>query len=249
MLFELIKLLFLFALGCVSGWVIEEIFYLVTERKLLNRGFLTGPYLPIYGFGTIALYYLSSMNISLGLKLTLFVLSTTTIEFLGGFFFDKYYHLKLWDYSTKFLNIGGYVCAEYSFYWLILSSLFYKSIFPLLDGIVIFINSHMEYAFYIGLFYGIFIVDLIATLNLANKIKVFVKDQQLKMQKRKENLIINFENFRQDITSKLKSLQEGNSLQRFFYPLGNLKNIDLIHILEDQKEKIKNQLSKKPKKI
>ena len=52
----------IFLTGCVIGWVYEEIFYLVTEGALQNRGVLYGPWLPIYGTGAVLMYFMKGMK-------------------------------------------------------------------------------------------------------------------------------------------------------------------------------------------
>ena len=59
--------LYLFFFGAVGGWVLELLFRRFfsganPERKWLNPGFLFGPCLPLYGFGTVLLFILSELD-------------------------------------------------------------------------------------------------------------------------------------------------------------------------------------------
>ncbi len=71
----------IFTLGSLAGWLIELIFVgLIKEKKLVNPGFLNGPYLPIYGTGAILLYFVSGLNIDFVFKLILFIISNYIIR-------------------------------------------------------------------------------------------------------------------------------------------------------------------------
>src|SRR5574344_3050093 len=98
----LLTLAFLFFIGSVLGWVLELLFRNLTQRpeKIVNAGFCTGPYLPIYGFGLCTLYLLASLEkygmISNPLlnKLVLFAamaVGMTLIEYAAGLFCLKYF--------------------------------------------------------------------------------------------------------------------------------------------------------------
>jgi len=111
-----LSLIFLF-LACYSflGWVAEVSYVLVREKSLQNRGFLTGPFVPIYGFGAIALVYLVLPYIDN--PFVVFVASvaiTSTLEFVTHLVLDKAFHIKLWDYSDRPFNLQGRICLENS---------------------------------------------------------------------------------------------------------------------------------------
>ncbi len=101
------------------GWVVEVSYHAVTKGKFINRGFLAGPYCPIYGFGAISVIYFLT-DIAEKNKLVLFLgsmLIATLIEFVAGFLLEKIFHERWWDYSDRKLNIGGYICLEFSAIW------------------------------------------------------------------------------------------------------------------------------------
>ena len=87
----------LFVIGSLGGWVIELLFRrFVSQKKWMNPGFLTGPYLPIYGFGVLVLYAVS--NIPLGIdghiwdviiRIIIIGVGMSLIEFLAGLIFIK----------------------------------------------------------------------------------------------------------------------------------------------------------------
>ena len=108
----------LFFVGSVLGWVLELLFRNIVQKnkKWVNPGFCTGPYLPIYGFGLCTLYLLASLE-KYGMipnpllnKLVLFAamaVGMTLIEYAAGLFCLKYFKVMLWDYSDQWGNILG----------------------------------------------------------------------------------------------------------------------------------------------
>ena len=91
------------------GWIYELVFFAL-QGKILNRGFLTGPYLPIYGIGSLFLIYIlgnlikkkiyiKKLNIVPILIFIFVFLITTIVEYVGHFILDKYFNIILWDYS------------------------------------------------------------------------------------------------------------------------------------------------------
>ena len=93
----------LFVVGSLIGWIIELFFRrFVSQKKWMNPGFLTGPYLPIYGFGVLVLYGVS--NLSLGIPnqvldviihILIIGVGMTLIEFVAGLIFIKGFKVKL----------------------------------------------------------------------------------------------------------------------------------------------------------
>lgn len=187
---EFIKIIILFLMGCLIGWLIELIYRNLIEREHKNPGFLKGPWLPIYGLGVIIMYFISGLEINFIYKIILFVLVPTILELVTGLFFDKYFNIELWNYSNKLLNYKGYICLLFSFYWGLLGVIYYflihKSVVDKLLGIL----GNMHYVFFYGMIFGIFLLDTIISMNIAFKIKnavgLFKEKYKLDFNKYKE---------------------------------------------------------------
>lgn len=185
-------LTFLFFTGSLLGWVIELVWRRFfsknnPDRKWINPGFLTGPYLPLYGLSLTILFMLSFIDVSfiekpMLQKVVLFVvmaLSITLFEYIAGLIFIKGMKIKLWDYSSCWGNIQGIVCPTYTFFWYLLSAFYYFLVHPeILDWLYWFTN-HIEFSFVIGFFYGIFTVDLLHTFNIMTKVRAFARDKDV----------------------------------------------------------------------
>ena len=109
-IFNIIEIFFV---ASIIGWIYEMIFYKVTENILENRGFLYGPYVPVYGFGAILIVLL--LKRFKKNPLILFVemaLVTGILELIVGEFMVAVWHKRWWDYTGLFLNIDGQVCLR-----------------------------------------------------------------------------------------------------------------------------------------
>lgn len=128
------------------GWIYELLYFLIVDSKLINRGFLFGPYLPVYGFGALILYYLLrnfmkkehkvfNININVILVFIIIFIVTTIVEYVSHFILDTYFDIILWDYSDDFLNINGRVCLAASRNFAIGGTFLIYLVQPLVDKI------------------------------------------------------------------------------------------------------------------
>ena len=103
----------LFIIYAFLGWVMECTLGLIQNHKFVNRGFLIGPYCPIYGVGVVSVILLLSRfsnNIPV-----LFILSTIlcgALEYFTGYIMEKIFHARWWDYSDSKFNINGRICLD-----------------------------------------------------------------------------------------------------------------------------------------
>ncbi|MCY1152574.1 MAG: putative ABC transporter permease [Sphaerochaetaceae bacterium] len=135
-----------FFIYCFVGWICEEIYCSVSAKKIVNRGFLHGPYLPIYGFGAMTVLFLLEPFIN-NMILLFFagMVATSIIEYLGSFFLEKIFHIKLWDYSKNFLNINGRVCLLNSTLFGLLSLFMVYIIHPFISKYVTKLPEIVQY--------------------------------------------------------------------------------------------------------
>lgn len=125
-------LLYFFVYGCI-GWCVEVAFAAVKEHKFVNRGFLNGPFCPVYGIGVGAvIMLLEPFQDRLSFLYILSVVLVTVLEWFTGFLLEKLFHSKWWDYSNMPLNLNGYVCLLFSLVWGVACVLIVKGINPLI---------------------------------------------------------------------------------------------------------------------
>lgn len=188
----ILTLFFLFFIGSAVGWGIETVFRRFCRenksKKWINPGFLIGPYLPLYGFGLCTLYLLAEFEKFLpfsnpvALKLTVILLMAicmTLLELVAGLIFVQGMNVKLWDYSGKKFNYKGIICPEFSFYWFMLALVYYFFIHPKIISAIEWFVSNLAFSFVLGMFFGIFIVDLCYSMQIAAKIRRFAAENDI----------------------------------------------------------------------
>lgn len=103
----------LFMVYSVAGWIMEVICKSIEARKFIDRGFMIGPYCPIYGWGAIAITIL--LNRYTNDWIVLFLMSIITcgiLEYGTSYIMEKLFHARWWDYSKRKYNINGRICLE-----------------------------------------------------------------------------------------------------------------------------------------
>ena len=102
----------LFFTGAFLGWVMEVVCKLIQFGRFINRGFLIGPYCPIYGFGAVLVTaLLTPFSASPPAVFVLAMAVCGTLEYLTSYVMEKLFHARWWDYSHRRFNLNGRVCA------------------------------------------------------------------------------------------------------------------------------------------
>ena len=198
------------------GWIYESTFVSIKSKTVINRGFLNGPLIPIYGFGATLVYLLLAPFKSR--YLLIFVLSiviATVLEFLTSYLLEKIFHAIWWDYSKFKYNIQGRVCVAVSLFWGGLSLIMLYGMQPIItniiDGIPRNYGEKIGYIFIFGI-----IADLILTV-----VSTIHMDKMLSgMQKLREELSQYLEGTRlygtkEEVLSKISNLKIGDMAQSF----------------------------------
>lgn len=219
----LLVMAFLFFTGSIIGWGTEVLFRRIfTAKKWINPGFLTGPYLPLYGFGVAGLFAISLIPIETGyywldsiLIILIMGVAMTLIEYIAGLIFIKGMKIKLWDYSKRWGNIQGIICPLFSFLWLLVCAFYYFVIDPFVIYAVVWFVNHIAFAFFVGLFFGVLIVDFGHSVNLSVKIREFAKkhDIVVSIERLKESIKDGIEKFGKKKANFIFAFKSGKSLQ------------------------------------
>lgn len=100
------------------GWIWESGYASVGQHRFVNRGFLHGPIIPIYGFGALGVLICTmSVRDSIPLVFIFGMLGATALEYATGWTMEKIFHVKYWDYSNFKYNLNGYICLPASIAW------------------------------------------------------------------------------------------------------------------------------------
>ncbi len=177
-------------MGSVAGWAAELVFRRFfssanPERKWINPGFCAGPWVPLYGLGLCALYLIVSLE-----KYSVFesvfwtraalfaagAAAMTAIEYIAGVLSLKVLHVRLWDYRGQWGNIQGIICPKFSAAWALLVAVYYFFIHPHILDALAWLSGNLAFSFFIGLFFGVFIVDAVHSAGLMAKLRAWADE-------------------------------------------------------------------------
>lgn len=124
-----------FFLYSFLGWVWESCYVSLRQGRWVNRGFLNGPLLPIYGFGAVAIL-LFTLPVAANPLLVFLMGMTgaTLLEYVTGWTMERLFHVRYWDYSMYRFNLNGYICLPASLCWGAFSLVMLRLIHPVVSG-------------------------------------------------------------------------------------------------------------------
>lgn len=225
----LLVLCFLFFVGSLIGWCIEVLFRRIfTAKKWINPGFLTGPYLPLYGFGVAGLYLICQIPLHTGyywldslLIIVIMGVAMTVIEYLAGLIFIKGMKVKLWDYTNRWGNIQGIICPLFSVLWTLVGALFYFVIDPFVMEWVEWFVNHIAFAFVVGFFFGVLVIDLWHSVDITVRIRKFAKER---------GIVVKFEKLKESVRDGIEKLKDGANKKKqkpqFLFPFKSSKTLE-----------------------
>lgn len=113
-----IQWLFFFYFYCFFGWIFESTFVSVKSKHFVNRGFMRGPFLPIYGSGAIMMLVVS-MPFQDNIILTYIAgcIGATALELVTGVAMESLFKVRYWDYSNQKFNYKGHICLSSTVAW------------------------------------------------------------------------------------------------------------------------------------
>ncbi|MCI8401547.1 MAG: hypothetical protein HFI38_05540 [Lachnospiraceae bacterium] len=111
-----------FYIYCICGWIWETSYVSVCEKRFVNRGFLHGPVIPLYGSGAVAMLFLAlPVKDSIMSAYLVGVVGATLLELITGWAMEKLFKVKYWDYSRQRFQYRGYICLSSSLFWGVLT--------------------------------------------------------------------------------------------------------------------------------
>ena len=211
-----LSLAFLFCFGSFFGWVLEVIFRRLDHGKWINPGFLTGPALPLYGTGLMLMYLICRLceGVQTGMPwldaiLTLLLITAvmTLLEYLTGIVLLKLLNLRLWDYTDNFGNLQGIICPLYTACWGLLAVAYRFLLHRYAVLLTGWFVAHPACFFFLGIFYGVLLVDLACSLQLAAKLRRWTANS---------GIIVKYEKLKELVYDRAKQRKERVS---FFFAL------------------------------
>lgn len=160
------------------GWVMEVCVSLWNKHKFINRGFLIGPYCPIYGWGCLAIILVVGTNTKdiLGVFLKS-ILICSLLEYFTSYFMEKIYNVRWWDYSSKKFNINGRICLETMIPFGLLALLIIYLLHPAVTKLINLLSPKSLVILAVTIFI-IYIIDNIVSTYILFKIKGKIKSER-----------------------------------------------------------------------
>jgi len=218
----------LFVIYSILGWCMEVVNNIRVEKKFVNRGFLIGPYCPIYGVGVVL--------ITLLLKkyeddiIATFIFSTlicAILEYFTSYILEKIFHARWWDYSKRKYNINGRVCLENLLIFGIMGCFMIYKLNPFLITVINKMPKSLLNIISIILLM-IYITDLIISSNVIIKLKDVSKVLR--------------KDYTEEISAKVKQIIQSKlilpkRLLRAFPDIRNYIKFDKLIVIDKKKPK------------
>lgn len=195
MIYQLSFLFIIFLIYSILGWTMESLFNFIISKKLTNRGFLMGPYCPIYGIGIILiLFLLKRYQNDIIILFIMSIIICSLLEYLTSLIMELIFKNRWWDYSNMKFNINGRICLEYMIPFGIAGTFTFYIINPFINKLVIAIPKTILIISTLILFI-IFLIDIIISANIISKFKNISKNVKVdstdEITKRVKEIILN----------------------------------------------------------
>lgn len=181
-----------FFIYCFIGWIWETCYVSIRTHFFENRGFMSGPLLPIYGFGACIMLVSSMYVRDYPVLVFIFGLtSATALELVTGIFMEKLFRVKYWNYSHEKFNFKGYICLKSSLAWGVASLGLAYLIHRPIDALIMHIPEKI-------LENIVMVISVIAAMDFATSFKAAmdlrdiliaaekIRDEMVRLQKRAE---------------------------------------------------------------
>ena len=239
---EMFSLYFmLFLIYSFTGWCIEVVNSLITEKKFVNRGFMLGPYCPIYGYSSIIMiFYLNQYKDNVLTVFLLAVIVCSVMEYIVSYAMEKLFNARWWDYSTRKFNINGRVCLTNAVLFGILGVILVYFVNPLISSLLLKVNTTVLNVLCI-IWFIIFVSDFIISMNVTYKLKNAIK--KLKRDNTEEFSI----KVRETIEKKLLNRRIFRAFPKFKLNIIDIKEIKnkIEEKIDEIEEKIEEKMEKK----
>ena len=255
--YSFLEIIIYFITYSFLGWVMESIFRSISEKKIINTGFLKGPFCPIYGVGAIImLLFLKRFSDNLTVLFIVSVVVLTIWEYLVGVLLEKLFHTKYWDYSKNKFNFQGRICLMNSIFWGILGVVFVKYIHPAIENLIEKIDVRILIFVYsiLGI---VILVDMITSIVKVKNIKVTLEkieklNNEIREKLKEENVQYIIEQLKYKRNKTILRLYKNVYRLKKAFPAINTKEITEVLSkkveLKEIKEEIKQRIEKRKRK-
>ncbi len=184
--YSLSQWLFLFYFYCFLGWCVESTHVSIRQKPphWVNRGFMRGPFLPLYGSGAIMMLVVSApFQHNLFLTYVAGCIGATILEYITGVTMEVLFKVRYWDYSNQPFNFQGYICLGTTLAWGGLTILMTRIIHKPIEGLLYMIPFNL-----LSVVVFILTVFIAADFALSFRAALDIRDILLAMEKVKEEM-------------------------------------------------------------
>ena len=224
--------LLLFYFYCLCGWIWESCYVSARQHRWVNRGFLHGPLLPIYGSGAILILF-----VTLPVKSDPFLLcltgtaAATALEYATGAAMEALFRVRYWDYSRQRFNLHGYICLTSSAAWALFSWLLVRVIHPPVDRLLGRLPQSLSIPLAVGLT-ALFLYDAVLSVRAALDLRTILgrlteENEDLRHFAKRAEVILAF------AEEDLKEFREQTELERVL--LRSRLEEDVRHLRESRR--------------
>lgn len=251
--YTIIQWLFFFYFYCFAGWCFESAYVSIKNRKLTNRGFMRGPFLPIYGSGAIMMLVVS-MPFRDNFLLTYLAgcVGATVLEYVTGVTMEALFKVRYWDYSNVKFNFQGHICLGSTLAWGGLTIVTTNVVHVRVEALVLSIPGQILTVATLLLTAGIFAdfaLSFKAAIDLRN---VLVRMEQVKaeMQRIQKRLDVILAVSNEELANRKEAFGESvnNAKQTLTESVSNLTESmsEVVSGIEGKLESIKTMAVTKP---
>lgn len=189
--------LLFFYIYCFFGWVFESTYVSLVQKKFVNRGFMRGPFLPLYGSGAVLMLFVSiPVENHLFLVYLSGCIAATALEYVTGVCMEALFKVRYWDYSNQKFNYKGQICLSSTLAWGFLTIFLVKVIHRPIEHLVLGMNVHLASVLAYVLT-GYVAVDMALSFKAALDLRdVLVKmtavKEELELMQRRADVIVAF---------------------------------------------------------
>lgn len=243
------KTLYLFMMFSIVGWLWETPWVSIRTKKFTNRGFLRGPYIPIYGSAVVTIIFamqifdnvLDANILIILLEMIYMGLITAVWEFLTSWGLEKVFHTRWWDYSTHKYNIQGRISLSVSIFFGVGGYILWRFVLEPFEWIYNELPSNVMLVV-LSVFYVIFISDAVITLidlfkvrnimqsiekiskELGEEVEVKIADLRKEFQVRKSNLYNSIVDVKNQLVQRYEEVPDTSVSKRLRLELNKLSN-------------------------
>lgn len=226
---KIFEILTYFIIYSFLGWVMESIVRTIAERKLINTGFLKGPFCPIYGIGAMIMFlFLDKFENKPILLFFISIIVLTIWEYLVGVLLEKMFKTKYWDYSDKKFNFQGRICLENSIYWGILGVVFVKYIHPFIQNLVSNVDMISRY-YLVSMILLVVVVDMVTSIVKVKNIGATLKKIEELNEEIKEKLK-EIKNIKDEIEKSAEEFTANNNMQQIIDKLKKKRQKTMLRL-------------------